>query len=77
MPSPYRESHDGYLDRYLRTGERKIIGVGRIVVGEREDHSTFPLEISVGEVRTRNQRFLMARTVTMAAMPHPISACEK
>ena len=57
MPSPYRESHDGYLDRYLRTGERKIIGVGRIVVGEREDHSTFPLEISVGEVRTRNQRF--------------------
>ena len=57
MPSPYRESHDGYLDRYLRTGERKIIGVGRIVVGERKDHSTFPLELSVGEVRTRNQRF--------------------
>jgi two-component system, LuxR family, sensor kinase FixL len=41
----------------LRTGERKIIGVGRIVVGERKDHSTFPLELSVGEVRTRNQRF--------------------
>ena len=57
MPSPYRERHDGYLDRYLRTGERKIIGVGRIVVGERKDHSTFPLELSVGEVRTRNQRF--------------------
>lgn len=57
MPSPYRESHDGYIDRYLRTGERKIIGVGRIVVGERKDHSTFPLELSVGEVRTRNQRF--------------------
>jgi two-component system sensor kinase FixL len=57
MPSPYRERHDDYLDRYLRTGERKIIGVGRIVVGERKDHSTFPLELSVGEVRTRNQRF--------------------
>jgi two-component system sensor kinase FixL len=57
MPSPYRESHDGHIDRYLRTGERKIIGVGRIVVGERNDQSTFPLELSVGEVRTRNQRF--------------------
>jgi two-component system sensor kinase FixL len=57
MPSPYRESHDGYIDRYLRTGERRIIGVGRIVVGERKDQSTFPLELSVGEVRTRNQRF--------------------
>jgi two-component system, LuxR family, sensor kinase FixL len=57
MPSPYREDHDGYIERYLRTGERKIIGVGRIVVGERNDHSTFPLELSVGEVRTRNRRF--------------------
>jgi two-component system sensor kinase FixL len=57
MPSPYRENHDGYIERYLRTGERKIIGVGRIVVGERNDHSTFPLELSVGEVRTRNRRF--------------------
>src|SRR4051794_24693080 len=36
MPSPYREAHDSYLDRYLRTGERHIIGIGRIVVGLRK-----------------------------------------
>jgi two-component system sensor kinase FixL len=57
MPSPYRESHDGYLERYLRTGERRIIGIGRVVVGERKDGSTFPMELAVGEMRSSNQRF--------------------
>jgi two-component system, LuxR family, sensor kinase FixL len=57
MPSPYREDHDGYLERYRTTGERKIIGIGRVVVGERKGGSTFPLELSVGEVKTANQRF--------------------
>jgi two-component system sensor kinase FixL len=57
MPSPYRENHDGFLERYLRTGERRIIGIGRVVVGERKDGSTFPMELSVGEMRSGNQRF--------------------
>lgn len=57
MPNPYREEHDGYLQRYLHTGERRIIGVGRVVVGERKDGSTFPMELAVGEMQSSSQRF--------------------
>lgn len=57
MPEPYREQHDAYLDRYLDTGERRIIGVGRVVVGERKDGSTFPMELAVGEMISGDQRF--------------------
>src|SRR5215475_11372919 len=57
MPSPYRENHDGYIEQYLRTGQRRIIGIGRVVVGERKDGSTFPMELAVGEMRSSNQRF--------------------
>lgn len=56
MPSPDREKHDSYLHRYLATGERRIIGTGRIVVGERRDGSTFPMELSVGEAITDGER---------------------
>lgn len=57
MPYPYRDAHDGYLLRYLTTGERRIIGIGRVVVGERKDGSTFPMELSVGEMRSSDQRY--------------------
>jgi two-component system sensor kinase FixL len=57
MPSPYREAHDSYLQRYYRTGERRIIGVGRVVVGERKDGSTFPMELAVGEMRIGEGRY--------------------
>src|ERR1700749_186799 len=56
MPSPYREAHDGYLARFMATGERRIIGIGRVVVGLRKDGSTFPMELSVGEVRHAGHR---------------------
>jgi two-component system sensor kinase FixL len=57
MPTPYREAHDSYLDRYLTTGERRIIGIGRVVVGQRRDGSTFPMELAVGEMRVADRRF--------------------
>jgi len=55
MPSPYREEHDGYIERYLRTGEKRIIGIGRVVSGQRKDGSVFPIELSVGEVKVGGQ----------------------
>ncbi len=57
MPDPYRAGHDGYINRYRRTGERRIIGIGRVVVGQRMDGSTFPMELAVGEMRSGDQRF--------------------
>lgn len=56
MPSPDRERHDGYIERYLQTGEKRIIGIGRVVVGRRQDGSTFPMELSVGEAHGETQR---------------------
>ncbi|QAY97277.1 PAS domain-containing sensor histidine kinase [Methylovirgula ligni] len=57
MPTPYHEQHDDHLDRYLRTGERHIIGIRRIVVGRHRDGATFPIELSVGEVNSGGRRF--------------------
>jgi two-component system, LuxR family, sensor kinase FixL len=57
MPSPYREEHDGFLAQYYATGERHIIGIGRIVVGQRKGGDTFPLELRVGELRLGDRSF--------------------
>lgn len=57
MPQPYRRDHDGYMERYERTGERRIIGMGRVVVGQRRDGSTFPMELAVGEMKGTSEPF--------------------
>jgi two-component system sensor kinase FixL len=57
MPEPYRGEHDGYIHRYLTTGEKRIIGIDRVVVGRRKDGSTFPMKLAVGEMKSAAGRF--------------------
>lgn len=56
MPSPYREQHDGYIDRYKATNVRKIIGIGRETIAQRKDGTVFPVDLSVGEVTLGTRR---------------------
>lgn len=57
MPRPFADEHDGYINRYLTTGERKIIGIGREVQGRHKDGTVFPIHLSVGEFGVGGKRF--------------------
>jgi two-component system sensor kinase FixL len=57
MPTPFREEHDGYIARYLATGEQRIIGIDRVVTGQRKDGSTFPMKLEVAEVLFGDRHF--------------------
>ncbi len=56
MPAPWRDEHDEYMAHYLRTGEQKIIGVGRKVRAQKKDGTIFPIDLAVSEVRLRERR---------------------
>ena len=56
MPSPDRERHDHYLENYLATGERRIIGIGRIATARRRNGVAFPIDLHVGEARAGTEK---------------------
>lgn len=56
MPAPDRDRHDNYIERYLATGEKRIIGIGRVVFAARKDGTTFPMELSIGETAEGHQK---------------------
>jgi len=60
MPMPHRQDHDMYIQRYVETGKRHIIGIGREVEGRRKDGTLFPLHLSVSEARIRGRRIFTA-----------------
>lgn len=66
MPDPYREEHDDYIERYLETGEPRIIGIGREVKGLRKDGSEFPMQLSVSEVKVEDEHLFtgLVRDIT-------------
>src|SRR5512140_2737374 len=66
MPLPYRGEHDGYMHHYLTTGEKRIIGIGREVVGMRKDGTTFPMDLAVSEFRVGQRRMFagLVRDIT-------------
>ncbi len=68
MPQPYRQEHDDYVANYNRTGERRIIGIGREVVGQRKDGSTFPMYLTVGEGGPTGQRFFVGIIHDLSAL---------
>ena len=62
MPEPYQSAHDGYLERYVGTGGRRIIGIGREVIGKRKDASEFPMDLAVAEMNLQGKRLFLGTT---------------
>ena len=77
MPSPYREGHDQYLDHYKKTGDARIIGIGREVSGQRKDGSTFPLYLSVGAGMWHGKRIFVGIVHDLSVLKREQAAREE
>ena len=67
MPNPHRDNHDNYMESYLRTGERKILGVGREVLGQRKNGEIFPIKLLVSEVKQNGKHFFVGMVEDITA----------
>lgn len=72
MPPPFHGAHDKYISNYLSTGDKKIIGTGREVVGKRQDGTTFPMHLAVGEMTVNDDNFFVGilRDITEQVATH-------
>lgn len=59
MPEPYHSEHNGYLERYKKTGIKKVIGIGRDVEGRKKDGTLFPVNLAVGEMTIEGDRYFV------------------
>ncbi len=70
MPEPYRSRHDGYIRHHLETGEKKIIGIGRQVMGRRKSGAIFPLHLSVSAFEAEGRRYFTGIVLDLADQRH-------
>ncbi len=70
MPDPYRSEHDGYIRRFLETGERRIIGIGREVIGKRKDGTTFPMHLAVSRFEVDDEIFFTGIIHDLSSRKH-------
>ncbi|RYD77183.1 MAG: PAS domain S-box protein, partial [Verrucomicrobiaceae bacterium] len=77
MPEPYRQKHDGYLSHYLTTGERRIIGTDRVVVGARKDGTTFPMKLAVGEMVMNGKQYFTGFIRDLTAMENTLTRLQE
>jgi PAS domain S-box-containing protein len=77
MPEPYRAEHDGYIRNYIETGVRKIIGIGREVMGQRQDGSTFPMHLAVSRFEVQGETFFTGIIHDMSDRKHAEQALQQ
>ncbi len=57
MPEPHRSQHQAFIEHYLRTGDAKIIGIGRELTAQKVDGTVFPISLAISEISAGNERY--------------------